>query len=309
MTDISQLLPSEVLMVRPARFYFNDETSYDNAFQTKVTHDREVPEKAAKEFDNFVQKLRDAGIHVTVAQDTAEPSTPDSIFPNNIATYHANGTVILYPMKANIRRLELSKPFLSTIYNNFSVSTVLDISDKAKRGQFLEGTGSMIFDHVYQRIYACHSDRTDPDLLYNVAKLMHYTPILFNAVDANGIPIYHTNVMMAIADNFAVICLEAIRDSTERNHVVQELTSSNRNIVDISLRQVASFAGNVIQLTGSNGVHYLVMSQSALDAYTEQQLSIIRSNCEVIAAPLDTIETNGGGSARCMIAEVCLPLK
>ncbi|HMP95010.1 MAG TPA: arginine deiminase-related protein [Phnomibacter sp.] len=298
-----------LLMIRPARFEYNAQTAANNAFQQAGDNQDAVAAKALQEFDDFVAQLRQAGVHVTVVQDSAEPRTPDSIFPNNWVSFHADGTVILYPMWAPNRRLERKPQVLQTIGNLFNITNTIDYSHNEANDVFLEGTGSMVLDRQNRLAYACLSARTDEGLLQQWCAQMQYRPVVFTAVDEQGGPIYHTNVMMCVADKYVVICLECIPNLQERERVAQTITAHGQTLVPISYAQMNQFAGNMLQVHNAEGQKLLVMSSQAYHSLTPEQLTLLQSFNPIVHSPLTTIETNGGGSARCMMAEVHLPAK
>lgn len=294
---------SKILMVRPFRFAFNEETAGNNHFQQK-TDQSLVHEKAVEEFDAFVKLLRGNDVDVTVVQDTPEPWTPDSIFPNNWFSSHIMGELVLYPMFAENRRQERKPEVLHLLRRRMNHPKLIDLTYWEKENQFLEGTGSMIFDRDKRIAYACRSQRTSEKVLVDFCSRMNFDYILFDAVDKNGNPIYHTNVMMEIGTQVAVICLEAIRNEQERRKVVSRVTDSGKIIVDISLEQVERFAGNMIELKNRSGHPLMVMSASARESLTVGQERTISTYSKIVSADLKTIESNGGGSARCMIVEI-----
>ena len=300
-----------ILMVRPAHFGFNDQTAASNAFQQndETLNTDQISERALAEFDDMVELLRQANIHVTVAQDSDLPVKPDAIFPNNWISTHADGTMILYPMFAPIRRLERQPHIIEQLRHDFHVNRAFHLEYHEGIDIFLEGTGSLILDRTNGLAYACVSPRTHISLLQEFCHIAGYRPVAFRATDNNGQEIYHTNVMMTIAETFAVICLDTITDTDERTGVVAELKNTNKDIIEITLQQMMSFAGNMLQVRNATGQTYLVMSQTAHDSLTPDQISRILKHTKIIAAPIQTIETYGGGSARCMIAEVFLAPK
>lgn len=297
---------SQVLMIRPAAFTYNAETAVNNAFQ-KNNASEDIQQKALAEFDAFVDKLRAAGIMVTVVQDTAEPHTPDSIFPNNWISFHQDGTIVLYPMFAKNRRAERKPGVTDTIVQLFDVRSRLDFTGEEAHGRFLEGTGSMVLDRENGIAYACLSARTDQQLFEDWCRQMHYTPCSFVSKDERGGEIYHTNVMMCVADQYVVICLDSIVDPQERERVLATIQKTGKTVVEISYAQMNQFAGNMLQLENQRGEKFLVMSSSAYHALSAAQVQQLEAFNPIIHANLNTIETNGGGSARCMIAEVYLP--
>ena len=300
--------PRTILMIRPVDFGFNEQTAESNAFQNPDADQQIVQEKALAEFDNFVQILRDNGVDVTVIEDTPEPHTPDSIFPNNWVSFHENGDVFLYPMQAENRRLERREDIIRELEEKFKVGHVIDLSRFEKQGQFLEGTGSMVLDRENKIAYACLSPRTDADVLHAFCEHTGYKPVLFNAVDKNGKAIYHTNVLMAIAAKYVVICLEAITDDDEMEAVIDVISSTEKEIIAISLEQMNRFAGNMLEVYNDKGESLIVMSQAASESLDDEQKEVLSSFSKPIFADISTIEQNGGGSVRCMMAEVWLPV-
>ena len=299
---------SHILMIRPSHFDFNKETAVNNSFQIN-TGDHLVPEKALNEFDQFVIKLRSYDIDVTVVQDTADPYTPDSIFPNNWISFHSEDTICLYPMFAENRRKERKQSVLDQISSKFDLTNTIDFTEQEERARFLEGTGSMVLDREYKIAYACLSVRTDENILQQFCDEMGYTPLVFEAVDAEEYPIYHTNVMMCVADQFVVICLDSIHNQDEKDILIKTLLRTGKVIIQISIDQMNHFAGNMLQLENNSGTKYLVMSTQAFQSLTEEQIKQIKVFNEIIHSDISTIEKNGGGSARCMIAEIFLTPK
>jgi len=300
-----------VLMIEPAAFGFNAETAQNNYFQIN-SENAETQTKALQEFNNFVEKLRSKGINVITVKDTLEPHTPDSIFPNNWISMHQDGTVVLYPMCAVNRRWERRNDILEILKRNFSVKEIVDLSAPENDGKFLEGTGSMIFDHENKIAYGSVSLRLDEPLFREFCEKFGFEPVVFHSYQtANNerLPIYHTNVMMCVADQFVVICLDCIDDETERVKVVNAIVNSGKEIIEISESQMQQFAGNMLQVQNYEGKKFLVMSQSAYQSLTPEQILNIEKYSEIIYSDLETIETNGGGSARCMLAEVFLEKK
>ena len=299
---------SHILMIKPVAFDFNAETAVNNAFQQEGSN-QNAQQKAEAEFDGFVQKLSAAGVDVTVVQDTPVPHTPDSIFPNNWISFHQDGSIVLYPMYATNRRAERKQHVLDTIAAKFDVKQQIDFTSKENEDLFLEGTGSMVLDREKKIAYACLSPRTNKTVFEEWCSKMNYTACSFYSVDENGGEIYHTNVMMCVADQYVVICLDSIRDTAERDNVFDTITDSGKKIIEISYKQMNQFAGNMLQVENKTGQLYLVMSSQAYNALTPAQVKELESYNPIIHSDLTTIETNGGGSARCMMAEVFLPLK
>jgi hypothetical protein len=296
---------SHLLMIRPVNFSFNAETAVNNAFQV-AGESTGAQRKALGEFENFVRLLRDNGVDVTVIDDTPEPYTPDSIFPNNWISFHEEGTVCLYPMYAANRRQERKPGVLQAIGRKFHIDATLDFSGYENETLFLEGTGSMVLDREKKIAYACLSPRTDIQVLLDFCKKMDYTPEIFTAVDAADRLIYHTNVMMCVADRYVVVCLDSVKNEKERAHLQATIQSSVKMIIPITLDQMNHFAGNMLQVNNAKGEKLLVMSSQAFQSLTHEQKQQLESFNRILHAPLTTIEANGGGSARCMLAEIHL---
>lgn len=299
-----------ILMVRPVGFRMNEQTAVNNYFQTKMEGD-DINEIATQEFDLFVDKLRSVGVNVVVVDDVPEDDTPDSIFPNNWVSFHEDGQVALYPMFAENRRKERRLQYFAKLEEaGFKISDIVDYTIAEEDDVFLEGTGSLILDRVNQKAYCAISPRADEDLLIEFCEDFEFTPVIFNAyqtVEDKRLPIYHTNVMMCVADEFAVICLDTIDDKKERKNVVKHLKMDGKEIISISEEQMHEFAGNMLQVQGAEGKKYLVMSARAHRSLTKEQISRIEKHCQILSSEIQTIETCGGGSARCMMAEVFLP--
>jgi hypothetical protein len=297
---------NKILMIRPVNFSFNAETAVNNAFQTNAAG-VDTHQKALGEFNDFVSLLRDNGVEVLVIDDTPEPYTPDSVFPNNWLSLHHDGTLVLYPMFATNRRLERKQGVLDQLKQRFSIKRTIDLSPHESGNLFLEGTGSMVLDHDARIAYACKSPRTDLGLLAKFGEALDYRPVAFSSFDQNNQPVYHTNVMMCVADKYVVVCLDSITDSSERDIVEESIKRSGKEIVSISLAQMNRFAGNMLQVHNRNNEKLLVMSTQAYSSLTGEQRTKLASFNRIIHSPLASIETNGGGSARCMMAEIYLP--
>jgi hypothetical protein len=293
-------------MVRPAHFGFNPETAENNAFQTNDNSltVKEIQRKAIEEFDAFVAILRGRAIHVLVVDDSPNPVKTDAVFPNNWITTHADGTMVLYPMNAVSRRAERSEPIIETLVQDYVVKKKIHLEHYEAVGKFLEGTGSMILDRVHEICYACLSPRTDLTLLDEWCDMMHYKRVAFKAVDERGQDIYHTNVMMALGETFVIICLETIRDTAERLHLIKLFEQTQKDIIEISLSQMLAFAGNMLQVRNDFDETFLVMSQQAYAALNASQIAHIERHTQILSADIKVIETYGGGSARCMMAEI-----
>jgi len=301
-----------VLMIEPIAFGYNAETAKNNYFQVEQTGS-DIQSKALAEFNTFVGKLRGKGINVITIKDTLDPHTPDSIFPNNWVSFHKDGKVVLYPMFASNRRVERREDIIESIENQgFEVAEIDDWSFSETQGHFLEGTGSMIFDHDNKIAYGSVSLRLDEKLFREFCSKYGFTPVVFHSYQTVGserLPIYHTNVMMCVADKFVVICLDCIDDELEREKVIETIKNSGKEIIEISEDQMQQFAGNMLQVQNKDGEKFLVMSQTAYQSLNTDQIAAIEKYCEIIYSDLNTIEVNGGGSARCMLAEVFLPKK
>ncbi|MBY8962260.1 amidinotransferase [Flavobacterium sp. D11R37] len=301
-----------ILMIRPAAFRMNEQTAVNNYYQRVLNNliADTVNAKAQQEFDAFVEKLRSVGVNVLVVQDTLDPDTPDSVFPNNWVSFHDNGDVALYPMFAENRRHERREDILDMLEDEgFKIENIVDYTSAEEDGFFLEGTGSIVLDRVNQKAYCALSPRADEELFIEYCEDFELNPIIFEAFhDVNGERrhIYHTNVMMCIGDTFAVICADCIDDKKERKMVLSSLKEDGKEIILLTEEQLNHFAGNMLQVTGAGGKTYLVMSDSAYNSLTKDQVARITKHTEILSANLDTIEACGGGSARCMMAEVFL---
>ncbi|WP_323788205.1 citrulline utilization hydrolase CtlX [Psychroserpens sp.] len=301
-----------ILMIRPISFRMNEQTAINNYFQEDINiKNAEINAKAQEEFDAFVEKLRAVGVHVIVEEDDKLSDTPDSVFPNNWVSFHSNGDVGLYPMFAENRRLERrDEVFMRLESEGFRIENIIDYTSAEDEGIFLEGTGSLLLDRVNHKAYCALSPRADEELFIEFCEDFEYTPVLFRAYqtfEGERLEIYHTNVMMCLAEKFAVICLDSIDDKKERKNVVKHLKQDGKEIIEISETQMHQFAGNMLQVQGHLNQRYLVMSKAAHDSLTPKQVAAIEKHCPILSSSLETIETCGGGSARCMMAEVFLP--
>ncbi len=307
-----QQTTNTILMIRPVSFRMNEQTAVNNYFQEDLDlKTAEINTKAQEEFDTFVEKLRAVGINVIVENDDEHLDTPDSIFPNNWVSFHGNGDVAKYPMFAENRRRERrDEVFIRLEEEGFKIENIIDYSSAELEGVFLEGTGSIALDRVNRKAYCALSPRADEELFIEFCEDFEYTPVIFTAnqtVDGERLAIYHTNVMMCLAENFAVICLDTIDDKKERKNVVRHLKQDGKEIISITESQMHQFAGNMLQLKGDNDKRYLIMSEAAHKSLTKTQIASIEKHCPILSSSLETIETCGGGSARCMMAEVFLP--
>ena len=304
-------ITNNILMIRPEHFGFNEETAANNSFQTndQSLSPKQIEEKAKEEFDAFVNELKRHNVHVIVMKDTDSPIKPDALFPNNWVSFHEDGSLVCYPMFSETRRKERRhEDLLALLGEEYKISRDYTFEHYEEEDMFLEGTGSMILDRVNNIVYANLSARTDLRLLDKWCILMNYKKVVFFAKDRNGEDIYHTNVMMALGTDFCVICLDSITNENERIEVEQSLQDTGKEIIKISYDQMEQFAGNMLQVGRENGSHYLVMSKTAHDALTEDQLRKISAHTSIIVGNIPTIEKYGGGSVRCMMAEMFLPL-
>lgn len=304
-------ITNTVLMVRPVRFRMNEQTVVNNYFQEEMDlKNEEINRQAQQEFDTFVEKLRAVGVKVIVVDDVYEQNTPDSVFPNNWITFHQNGDVAIYPMFAENRRRERREDILDKVEaEGFDIENVYDYTDAEKENIFLEGTGAMILDRVNRKAYCALSPRADEELFIEFCEDFEYTPVIFKAyqqVNNEQLPIYHTNVMMALGVDFAVVCLDTITDKSERKNLLHHLKEDKKEVINITPEQMCQYAGNMLQVQGKNST-YLVMSDAAYNALTPQQIQTIEKHTQILHSNLETIETCGGGSARCMMAEVFNP--
>ncbi|QNK76130.1 amidinotransferase [Winogradskyella sp. PAMC22761] len=307
-----QQTTNTILMIRPINFRMNEQTAINNYFQEDLDlKNAEINTKAQNEFDAFVEKLRAVGITVIVEEDDKLNDTPDSIFPNNWVSFHSNGDVAKYPMFAENRRRERrDEVFIRLEEEGFLIENVIDYTSAEHEGFFLEGTGSVILDRVNRKAYCALSARADEELFIEFCEDFEYSPVIFSAyqsVEGKRLPIYHTNVMMCVAEKFAVICLDSIDDKKERKSVVKHLRQDGKEIISITEAQMHSFAGNMLELQGENDKRFLVMSKTAHNSLSKSQINSIEKHCAIISSSLETIETCGGGSARCMMAEIFLP--
>ncbi|MCH8621198.1 arginine deiminase-related protein [Undibacterium sp. TS12] len=300
---------NQVMMIRPTRFMSNPQTATSNTFQNAVDDEQLAQAKALLEFDSYVLALRRAGISVMVIDDQPLPHTPDSIFPNNWISCHADGRIFLYPMEAPNRRQEKREAILARLTKDFMVQDIINLGHLEAQACFLEGTGSMVFDHEQRLAYVCHSSRSHPAAMQEFVRHTGYRPVWFHACDRYGRAIYHTNVMMCVGKTLAIVCTEAIQDRQERTALCATLTASGKQLISISWQQMEAFAGNMLELKSVVGAPVFAMSRSAWAALTRFQQETIAAYAEVVLAPIENIEYSGGGSARCMLAEIFLPEK
>ncbi|NMH24497.1 citrulline utilization hydrolase CtlX [Flavobacterium solisilvae] len=304
---------NSILMIRPVAFRMNEQTAVNNYYQKVLDglSPETVNEKAQQEFDAFVAKLRKVGVNVIVVDDTLEPNTPDSIFPNNWISFHENGDVVLYPMFAENRRAERREDILDILEDEgFVINEIMDYTLAEEDNVFLEGTGSLLLDRENGKAYCALSPRADEELMIEFCEDFEFTPVIFEAfqtVNGERKLIYHTNVMMCLGDTFAVICADCIDDKKERKMVLDSLRGDDKEVILITEEQVNNFAGNMLEVKGNDDKRFLVMSESAYKSLTKKQIAQLEAHVEIIHSSLDTIEACGGGSARCMMAEIFLP--
>lgn len=303
---------ARIMMIRPVQFGFNTETAASNEFQQKdfdLSNSERTQIKAREEFDLMISQLSLTGLDLHIFDDTDDISRPDAVFSNNWISFHQSGKVVLYPMMAENRRAERRLDIIEELKKDFLVEEIIDLTHFENEGKFLEGTGSMVLDRRYKIAYACLSPRTHPEVLEAFADALGYEIVTFSASDENDKAIYHTNVLMCVGDIFAIVCLEAIKNPDERQQVRTMLEETNKYIIEISLEQVRHFAGNMLMVRNLKGDKFLMMSTQAYDALTETQHKILLDYARIIHSDLSVIETNGGGSARCMMTEIHLPLR
>jgi len=307
---MQEQVTSNLLMIRPVNFAFNRETASSNSFQKQNDINQEALNSSAQEcFDELVTQLRLRDINVHVFDDTAEPYTPDSIFPNNWISTHHSGKVMIYPLEAPNRRAERRQDILDFLKKNYDFHVLLDLTHFEMDGKYLEGTGSIVLDRINRIAYACLSSRTHLEVLKAWQKVIDYELVTFEAFDKAGVPVYHTNVVMSMGDTFCVICLDAITDPDQRLNVKQKLESSGKTIMEITMDQMSAFAGNMLLVKNKKDKNFLVMSDRAYESLTRKQIDTMDYFAEILHTDLGYIETVGGGSARCMIAEIHLPEK
>lgn len=292
-------------MVRPLNFGFNSETAVNNTFQknTKKLNSIEIASLAQREFDEMIDRLRSKGVIIEVVQDTNEPVKSDAVFPNNWLTFHESDEVFTFPMFSLNRRNEVRLDLIHQLMEKYIIKKIHQFHSLDEEGIFLEGTGSMVLDRTNRLAYACLSERTNITLLNKFCEVAKFSPVIFSASNEDGIPIYHTNVMMALGIDFAIVCLESI-DKNDKNKLVNYLKESKKTIVPISFKQMNQFAGNMLQVKMKNDNPLLVMSKSAFDALSQEQINSLKEKTDLISIPIPTIEHYGGGSVRCMMAEI-----
>lgn len=297
---------STILMIRPVGFNYNEQTASTNAFQRSESKREDAQDRALKEFNQMVRTLRDHGVNVITIEDTIEPQTPDSIFPNNWISTHEEGLVVVYPMHALNRRFERRADIIQLLSDQFVLYDIVDFTDAEKEDRYLEGTGSMVLDRDSRICYACLSPRTDKELLEKFCNKLGYELISFTALDEKNNPIYHTNVVMCIGESFMVICLDCIPNKDRQHLIIQ---STSKQIIPISREQMNHFAGNMLEVYNNKNEHLLVMSSTAYQSLKPEQITQLEKFANIVHSPIPTIEEFGGGSVRCMMAEIFLPAK
>jgi hypothetical protein len=307
---VSQQLPSSIVMVRPASFGFNPDTSNTILFQREITENsrKEIERRARMEFDMLSNRLRAVGVEIYIFEDQEDLATPDAVFPNNWVSFHDDGTVVLYPMFAPSRRPERRRDIIEDLQaSGFRVSRIVDLTRHETDGRFLEGTGSVVFDHVQRVAYATFSARTHPEVFRELCEVLRYKPVTFAAGNASGQEIKHTDMMMSIGERLAIVCADAILDPSERKAVLEGLRASGREVITIDQKQLQQFAGNVLQLQTNPSGSALAISTAACLALRPEQRQAIEKHSRIVESPLPLFENIGGGSARCMMADVHLP--
>ncbi|MEQ8471089.1 MAG: arginine deiminase-related protein [Marinoscillum sp.] len=311
---MNKQITDTLMMIRPVAFHMNEQTAVNNYYQKRIEglSAEKVQERALDEFDEFVAKLRAAGINVLVFEDTVSPQTPDSIFPNNWISFHESGKVMLYPMYAENRRLERRDDLIEELSTKFQINSIENLTDWEGQGKFLEGTGSLILDRQNRLAYAATSERTSLDVLVDFMERTGYEVVTFAAnqtVAGERKPIYHTNVMMCVGESFAVVCIDSIDNEIEKKQVIHSFENTNKEVVFITEEQKERFAGNMLQVQNDEGEKFVVMSEAAFSALDVEQRKQLEKHGTLLHSSLDTIEALGGGSARCMMAEIFLPKK
>jgi hypothetical protein len=297
-------VPDSIFMVRPACFGFNSDTASTNAFQNSETEEVNVQALALGEFELAVETIRKSHIEVLIGEDSIFPKKPDAIFPNNWFSIHSDGKLVLYPMMALNRRLERSQNFINLFKSKFGPLEIVDLSFYESQGRFLEGTGSIVFDHLHKIAYACHSPRTDESVLEDLCSRLGYTPFMFHAEDENGKPIYHTNVMLCVGEKVVVVCLDSIKNQAEQEGLLASFTQTGHRVVAISYGQMRRFAGNMIEVQNNTGKRFLLLSQNAMDSLLPERVTDLSRFVELLPVHIPTIEKYGGGGVRCMVAGI-----
>lgn len=305
-----QQTPQFLFMVRPASFGFNEQTALTNSFQQKPIDDQQqIQKEALKEFDAMVELLKENEIELVVFEDTKDPVKPDAIFPNNWMSVHEDGKLLLYPMLTPNRRMERRPDFVQIIRDKFVIKDIIDFSAEERNKKVVEGTGSLVFDHVNKIVYAARSERTDEALVMEISQRLGYSSIVFNAVDQQGKAIYHTNVLMCVGEKFAIVCLDAIREDEDQERILSSLANTNHKIIAISYAQMEAFAGNMLEVKNKKGEPFVLLSQQAFNSLIPGQIDAITQFSDLLPINVKTIETYGGGSVRCMVGGIHSPKK
>ena len=300
---MSSQTTSKVFMVKPVNFKYNTQTAGTNSFMNQ-NYKEDTQQAALKETNEYVSLLQKNLIKVVLVEDSKEPETPDSVFPNNWFTTHENGVLVLYPMCAENRRQERKQIFIDEIKKNINCKNVIDLTFWEKKNKFLEGTGSMVLDRVNKVVYACRSPRTCEEVLDDFCKKLGYEKVLFDAKDDKGNIIYHTNVILCVAENFVVVCLDVIKDEKQKSLILDYFKKTNKKVIEISLEQVNNYAGNLLEVKNENNEKFLIMSDAAFKSFNQEQLNEFQKDCKILHPNIECIEYIGGGSARCMLAEL-----
>lgn len=305
-----QQSPQVVFMVRPASFGFNEQTANSNSFQTSPQLEAPLlQQKALEEFDAMVETLQENDIEVVVFEDAKDPAKPDAIFPNNWMSLHEDGKLVLYPMLAPNRRLERRPEFVKSLRDKFQINDIVDFSGRERTNQIVEGTGSLVFDHVNKLAYASRSERTDEALVLEICEQLKYKAIVFDAVDEAGKPIYHTNVVMCVGEKFAILCLDAIRNENDQEVLLASFAATEHKVVAISYAQLKAFAGNMLEVRNRKEEAFVLLSQTAFNSLLPGQIDAITHFADLLPISIPVIETHGGGSVRCMVGGIHTPKK
>ena len=300
---MSSQTTSKVFMVKPVNFKYNTQTAGTNSFMNQ-NYKEDTQQAALKETNEYVSLLQKNLIKVVLVEDSKEPETPDSVFPNNWFTTHENGVLVLYPMCAENRRQERKQIFIDEIKKNINCKNVIDLTFWEKKNKFLEGTGSMVLDRVNKIVYACRSPRTCEEVLDDFCQKLNYKKVVFDATNEKNEMIYHTNVILCVAENFAVVCLDAVKNEQQKNEILESFKKTNKKVIKISLEQVNNYAGNMLEVKNEKNEKFLIMSDAAYKSFTKDQLNEFQKECKILHPNIECIETIGGGSARCMLAEL-----
>lgn len=303
-----QQAPRTLFMVRPASFGFNEQTAATNSFQQQLNKKKtDIHQHAIAEFDAMVALLKDHGIEVLVFDDAKDPVKPDAIFPNNWVSLHEDGKLILYPMLTPNRRTERRPEIIKSLRDKFEIKDIIDLSEEERTNRIVEGTGSLVFDHVNRIAYASRSERTNESLVNEICKKLNYKPLVFDAVDDAGKSIYHTNVLMCVGEKFVILCLDAIRNENDQERLLTSFEETKLKVIAISYAQMKAFAGNMLEVKAKKGESFVLLSQTAFNSLLPGQIDAITRFVDLLPISIPTIETHGGGSVRCMVAGIHMP--